>query len=259
MQPWLILTGCNNFGVPGSELRGCINDLRSVWELCRQLYAALGWKVQGHCLVDAVNTADNARAAIADVMLRAAPGDKVWLHNSGHGTKDGNDYYSVAYGFDWRDMNTFVSGSQYYSLLKKGADKGLDILFTDDACNSGAAIGRSIDAPPRDIRAKALANPNYNGNSSVTLGKALAQLDICYMSGSGPLATDYSADVMGPDGKAFGAFTHYLLNSYGKLRQTKATYRQVNQDENAALATDRYEQRPEIHGARADQIMFEGA
>lgn len=259
MQPYLILTGCNNFGVPGADLRGCINDLRNVFELCRSLYAAIGWKVQGHCLVDAANTAVNARVAIADVMNRATIGDKVWLHNSSHGTTDGNDYYSCAYGFDWSNMKTFVSGSDYYNLLKVGADKGVDILFTNDACNSGGAIGRVIDGPPRDIRVKSVQCPHYNGNGNVTLEKAIGSLNIAYISGSGPKSTDYSADVMGPDGRAFGAFSSHLIQSYKDLRALNATYETIVRDINADLAHDSYEQRPELHGLRRGQIMFQGA
>jgi hypothetical protein len=129
----------------------------------------------------------------------------------------------------------------------------MKVVFTLDACNSGNAIGRDIKGPPRDMRFKAVPAPyTFTNFTGYTVEKAIKdeKLGIVYISGCGPKATDYSADVVGSDGRAYGAMSKYQLSAYNKAIEggTKATYRAAVRMMNIELEANQFEQRPEIHG-----------
>ncbi len=266
MKQYGVLVGCNNFGVPGAELRGCINDLRSMYEMLATYYNYAGWEF--NFLVDGRNTAENQRALIARVIGDAVAGDIVAIHNSSHGTKvpvNGKiEHANCAYGFDWnRIPETFVLGSQYQALIS-AAKPGVKVYFTTDSCNSGEMMTRGLLGPkgnrsitkrfmqqPIDIawQIEHLAKQGVKSNPRGLVGNLI---DVAFASGCGPADTDYSADCGETDPttgqeRFFGAFTEYFCKTV--LANKDKSFEDVINLEASALATDQFEQRPMPYGA----------
>ena len=261
---WFIITACNEFADPAANLKGCCNDGRAAFELCRDDFNTIGW--DGEILFNRRNTANAARTAIQQVMDVASPGDCVWVHNSSHGTivpiNGRAEHCNVAYDFDWNDLSTFVSGSQYQEMFRS-AKPGVKIYFTTDSCNSGGMIGRALFAnngnkmiktskflhPPLDLELKlsmySKAHPK---------GLVGDLTDVWFISGCGPNATDYSADVTDPmTGNSFGAFSHYL---FPLLRANKGMKKaDLIRLLNGQLAADQYEQQSMAGGSNDGSFL----
>ncbi len=258
-QPILILTGCNDFGVPGATLRGCINDDRNQWEFAHEIYQKLGWKVFD--FTGRKNWATVVRECLAMLGSTVKKGQIVDFQNSSHGSKYRGEYLTCAYKFDWnRIAETFISGSQYFEAFKKIVERGALLSFHNDACNSGDLHGlRALVGPPRDTIIKSVECPLPDvgeDKDRFDLSKAIitTQLDMVYESGSGPKATDFSDDVVGPDGRAFGAFTEYRLKACRANRGK--TFRQIHAIYTQALAADHFDQVPELHGGGVDRVYL---
>ncbi|OEL26841.1 Metacaspase-9 [Dichanthelium oligosanthes] len=85
------LVGCNYAGTP-NELRGCINDVLAMRDT---LVARFGFASRDITVLTddhddgsggVLPTGANIKRALADMVARAAPGDLLFFHYSGHGT-----------------------------------------------------------------------------------------------------------------------------------------------------------------------------
>jgi metacaspase-1 len=83
------LVGCNYAGTP-HELRGCINDVRA---MRHALVARFGFApadvtalTDDNAHAGVLPTGANVMRALAGMVARAAPGDVLFFHYSGHGT-----------------------------------------------------------------------------------------------------------------------------------------------------------------------------
>ncbi len=259
-QPILILTGCNDFGVPGATLRGCVNDDRNQWEFAHTVYPKLGWKV--YPFINRDNVAQRVRECLDMIGNTVKKGQIVDFQNSSHGSKYQGEYLTCAYKFDWsRIAETFISGRQYFDRFKKIVERGGLLSFHNDACNSGDLNGlrMSLCGPPRDTVVKSIECPLLNVGADkdrFDLAKAIVstQLDMVYESGSGPRETDYSEDVVGSDGRAYGAFTEYRLKAVRANRGK--TFKQIHTIYTDNLARDQFPQVPELHGGGVDRIYL---
>src|SRR6187402_2190411 len=205
MKQYGILVGCNDFGVEGASLRGCINDLRGFYEMLATFFNYEGWEFD--FLIDQRNTAEAQRQLIAKIISYAVSGEIVVLHNSSHGTKvpNGNKIESAncAYGFNWNKIpETFVLGSQYQELFK-AAKPGVLIYFTTDSCCSGYMTRRGLLSKPepenRVIVPKFVTQPadiqwkiEHLKKTGVVAPRAMIgeMVDVAFGSGCGPLETD---------------------------------------------------------------------
>ncbi len=260
-RPILVLTGCNNFGVPGASLRGCVNDLASAHAFNAMVYKSLGWKV--YSFVNSENLATKVRECLDFIGSTVKKGQIVDIQNSSHGSKYQNEYLTCAYKFDWnRISETFVSGRQYFNAFKKIAARGGLVSFWNDACNSGDIGIKALadfEGPPRDIMPKFVECPlpdSTNDDTRFSLKAAIADsnLDVVYISGCGPKATDYSADVVGPDGKAYGGFTHARIPAC--MAHRGATFKVIHKEVLENCIADQLEQRPEIHGLGQERVYL---
>lgn len=272
MKQYAILCGCNEFGVDGASLRGCINDLRSMYQMLAQFYNYSGWEF--NFLIDSQNTADNQRALIQRVIAAAQPGDIVVIHISGHGTKipvNGKiEHANVCYGFDWNNIGkSFVLGSEYQSLFMAKKD-GVYLAFTTDSCNSGEMLNRGLLTklqPGRSIIKKFITPPigvqwqldhlASQGISAHSRGLVGDLLDIAFSSGCGPADTDYSADCGEVDPTTgqenfFGAFTRYFTQSV--LANRDKSFEDCIDLEVKALAADHFDQAPMPYGAQIKKV-----
>ena len=272
---YLILTGCNDFGVPGAELKGCINDLRHVYDTAARYFNHFGFKF--YILHDSSNTAKAARELIGNVIADAQAGDPIWLHNSSHGTfvpVDGrNEHANCAYGFDWNDPDTFMLGTHYQTLFA-AKKPGTPLTFTNDACNSGnmmsvRAINRLSNPAHKCLLKKFVAPPDgfqmqldhmkNNGILPSPRGLLGNLHGITYISGCGPKDTDYSADVTDPaTGASGGAFSTALCDYLNTTLQNSAdpTNDVVTQAVCKNLAADQFDQQPVLDSDQADKTFF---
>lgn len=268
MRQYGILFGCNDFGVPGAELRGCINDLRRMYDMLSTHFNYSGWDFD--FLIDSRNTAKNQRALIAKVIAAAEPGDIVVMHDSSHGTKFpvGNkiEHANCCYGFDWNDLSTFMAGSEYQSLIA-AAKPGVYVAFTTDSCNSGDMLKRGLLVKPlpngRTVIPKFIQAPidlrwkmeslEASGKTAHPRGLIGDVIDVAFSSGCGPKDTDYSADAGEVDPATgqevfFGAFTKYFCDA--ALANKTKNFKDVIGLEVDALAADQFDQAPIPYGAK---------
>jgi len=262
---WFVITACNEFANPSANLKGCCNDGRAAFELCRDDFNSIGW--DGTLLFNARNTANAARAAIQQVVDAASPGECVWVHNSSHGTivpiNGRSEHCNVAYDFDWSDLNTFISGSQYQAIFRS-AKPGVKIYFTTDSCNSGEMITRALlfgKNGNRMIKTPKFLHPPLDLELMLSMctkasprGIVGDLKDVWFLSGCGPSATDYSADVTDPTtGNSYGAFSHYL---FPLLKANKGMKKaDIVRLLNGQLAADQYEQQSMAGGSNDGSFL----
>lgn len=268
-----VLMGCNDFGVSGASLRGCLNDLRRMY-YCIAGDNPAGWTVR--FLADKTNTAEAQREVLIKTVVDAQPGNTVRVHDSSHGTiipiNGKIEHALCAYGFDWGDFSTFGLGSVYQSIFARKKD-GVRIICTVDACNSG-----NIGQPVRGMLNPKVAGPKFENRFITPPFAAMMEIkhlmaqgvkahprglmgdsDIVYVSACGPKDTDYSADAcLGPDDPGYecqraedgnfwgGAFT-WAWAPIEEARRSSPV-RDVTNYTIASLKSNQYDQVPVING-----------
>ena len=138
------LVGCNYAGTP-HELRGCINDVLAMRDT---LVARFGFAPGDIAVLTdddrsaaVLPTGANIKRALADMVARAAPGDVLFFHYSGHGTlvphRRGHgarqDEAIVPCDFN---LITDVDFRQLVDRVPQGAT----FTMVSDSCHSGGLI-----------------------------------------------------------------------------------------------------------------------
>ncbi|KAI4991762.1 metacaspase-9 [Hordeum vulgare subsp. vulgare] len=137
------LVGCNYVGTP-YELRGCINDVDAVRDT---LVARFGFAPADVAVLTDVRGAEvlptgaNIRRALADMVARAAPGDVLFFHYSGHGTlvppqhgEGGAEKEAIVPS----DFNLITDVD--FRLLVDRVPPGASFTIVSDSCHSGGLI-----------------------------------------------------------------------------------------------------------------------
>ncbi|CAO2145480.1 unnamed protein product [Urochloa humidicola] len=140
------LVGCNYAGTP-HELRGCINDVLAMRDT---LVARFGFApgditvltdddthLGGGVLIP---TGANIKRALSDMVSRAAPGDVLFFHYSGHGTlvprRHGHGQFDEAIVPCDFNLITDVDFRQLVDRVPEGAT----FTMVSDSCHSGGLI-----------------------------------------------------------------------------------------------------------------------
>ncbi|KAJ9563243.1 hypothetical protein OSB04_008403 [Centaurea solstitialis] len=140
-----VLIGCNYAGTK-AELRGCINDVK---RMHRCLIDRFGFSEDDiNVLIDSDDsytqpTGRNIRKALADLVASAEPGDFLFVHYSGHGTRlpaeTGDDDDT---GYDECivpcDMN-LITDDDFREIVDQ-VPHGCRITIVSDSCHSGGLI-----------------------------------------------------------------------------------------------------------------------
>ncbi|CAL4911776.1 unnamed protein product [Urochloa decumbens] len=139
------LVGCNYAGTP-HELRGCINDVLAMRDtlVARFGFAPGDITVLTDDRVDAgvvIPTGANIKRALSDMVFRAAPGDVLFFHYSGHGTlvprrRHGHGEYDEAIVPCDFNLITDVDFRQLVDRVPEGAT----FTMVSDSCHSGGLI-----------------------------------------------------------------------------------------------------------------------
>ncbi|RLM57866.1 metacaspase-9-like [Panicum miliaceum] len=135
------LVGCNYAGTP-HELRGCINDVLAMRDT---LVARFGFAPADITVLTdddrrgVLPTGANIKRALADMVARAAPGDALFFHYSGHGTlvphrrAHGQDEAIVPCDFN------LITDLDFRQLVDR-VPQGATFTMVSDSCHSGGLI-----------------------------------------------------------------------------------------------------------------------
>ncbi|XP_073280658.1 metacaspase-4 [Primulina huaijiensis] len=162
-----VLIGCNYPGTK-AELKGCINDVKRMY---RCLVERFGFSEEDITVL--IDTDDsytqpsgrNVRAALHNLVNSAQPGDFLFVHYSGHGTRlpaeTGEDDDT---GYDECivpcDMN-LITDDDFRELVDK-VPEGCRITIVSDSCHSGGLI----DETKEQIGESFKANSGGGGGES---------------------------------------------------------------------------------------------
>ncbi|KAL2473579.1 Metacaspase-4 [Forsythia ovata] len=140
-----VLIGCNYQGTK-AELKGCINDVQRMYRCLIERYGFSEDDIT--VLIDTDDsymqpTGRNVRKALADLVRSAEPGDFLFVHYSGHGTRlpaeTGEDDDT---GYDEcivpTDMN-LITDDDFRELVDQ-VPKGCQMTVVSDSCHSGGLI-----------------------------------------------------------------------------------------------------------------------
>ncbi|XP_021299552.1 metacaspase-5 [Herrania umbratica] len=140
-----VLIGCNYPGTK-AELKGCINDVRRMYKCLTERYGFSEEDI--NVLIDTDEsftqpTGKNIRRALSDLVRSAEPGDFLFVHYSGHGTRlpaeTGEDDDT---GYDECivpcDMN-LITDDDFREFVDQ-VPEGSRITIVSDSCHSGGLI-----------------------------------------------------------------------------------------------------------------------
>ncbi|MBS0168148.1 caspase family protein [Nitrospira sp. CMX1] len=265
-----VLIGINKYQIPGSDLNGCVNDVKN---LSGALKTYCGFADKDiTTLIDLKATKKAMQTAIEKLIKGGKKGDTLLLHYSGHGSNvpddngdeaDHRDEILCPTDLDWKD-------TLRDDWLRKTFDKlrvGVSLTVIMDCCHSGTNT-RAILPPDAPVRERFLPCPldlmatesgrKLRGTLRGQLGKAprgrkrksdIVHADIQEMLITGCRDTQTSADAH-IGGTYNGALTYYLVESIKEARG-QLTYRELHQRTIAKLKQNDYDQVPQLEGKRA--------
>jgi metacaspase-1 len=248
-----VLIGINKYQVPGSDLNGCVNDVKNLSGVLNTYYGFQDKDIT--TLTDLKATKKAMQAAIQKLIKSGKKGDVLLLHYSGHGSNVPDD-------LDWKDTLRDDWLRKTFNKLRKGVS--LTVIM--DCCHSGS-ITRAITPPDAPIRERFLPCPldlmatesgrKLRGTVRGQLGKAprgrkrksdIVHADIQEMLITGCRDTQTSADAH-IGGTYNGALTYTLVESI-KEAEGKLTYRQLHQRTTAKLKAEDFDQVPQLEGQK---------
>ncbi|XP_050278571.1 metacaspase-5 isoform X1 [Quercus robur] len=140
-----VLIGCN-YPDTKAELRGCINDVKRMYQCLVDKYGYSGEDIT--VLIDTDEsytqpTGKNIRRALQDLVRSAEPGDLLFVHYSGHGTRlpaetGENDDTGYDECIVPCDMN-LITDDDFRDLVDQ-IPEGCRLTIVSDSCHSGGLI-----------------------------------------------------------------------------------------------------------------------
>lgn len=272
-----VLIGINKYQIPGSDLNGCINDVKNLSGVLKTYYGFEDRDIT--TLTDLQATKKAMQAAIQKLIKSGEKGDVLLLHYSGHGSNvpddngddaDTRDEILCPTDLDWNDPLRDDWLRKTFNTLRKGVS--LTVIM--DCCHSGT-VTRAIIPPDAPVRERFLPCPldlmatesgrNLRGTVRGQLGKAprarkrksdLVNAEIQELLLTGCRDSQTSADAY-IGGTYNGALTYYLVESI-KEADGKLTYRELHQRTSTKLKKSKFEQIPQLEGQRAnfDQLFL---
>jgi metacaspase-1 len=153
-----LLIGINKYLIPGADLRGCVNDVKS---LSAALIQWFGFKKPDvTLLIDEAATKKAMQAGIKALIKSGKKGDTLVLHYSGHGSNvpdddgdeaDERDEILCPSDLDWKDPLRDDWLRAEFDKLRAGVK--LTVIM--DCCHSGTNT-RAITPPDATIKERFL-------------------------------------------------------------------------------------------------------
>ncbi|MDQ3486685.1 MAG: caspase family protein [Acidobacteriota bacterium] len=267
-----LLIGINKYLIPGTDLRGCVND---VADLGATLTEFSGFKKSDlTVLIDKAATRKAIVSGIQKLMKASKTGDVALLHYSGHGSNvpddvsrrdeaDGRDEILCPYDLNWDDP---LRDDWLRDTLDDVA-AGVHLSVIMDCCHSGTNT-RAIQPPDAPVKPRYLPSPwgiareeSRRPNPKSVTGelrrstraarraKDIVDADIPEVLITGCRDSQTSADAF-IDGRFNGALTFSLIQAI-RASKGRLTYRELHQRASAALKKRKFEQVPQLESRRA--------
>jgi hypothetical protein len=272
MSKKALLVGVNRYKVPGSDLRGCVNDVMNLKGALQKYYGFPAGNIK--TLTDFKATQKNIKAGIESLLGAAKSGDVLVLHYSGHGSNvpdkngdeaDYRDEIICPTDLDWKDPFT----DDWLRQAFDGLPGGVNFTVIMDCCHSGT-ITRAIEPPDAPIKERYLPSPwdliavesrrPIRGQVRGGLrgkrqkgGKDAVDANIPELLITGCRDTQTSADAY-IKGSYNGALTYHLVAAI-KEKKGDLSCRELHARTLALLKKGRYDQVPQLEGqaVRFDQ------
>jgi hypothetical protein len=271
------LIGINRYQVAGSDLRGCVNDVK---DLSAALIEFHGFRKSDIGVVTDLAATKKAMEAGIKALLRASKkGDVAVLHYSGHGShvpddnrdeSDGRDETLCPADLDWDEPFR----DDWLRKTLDGMNAGVKLTVIMDCCHSGTNT-RAITPPDAPVKERYLPSPFTL--KAVESGRSAPKKVTSELRASSPKArrasnvvtadipellvtgcrdTQTSADAY-INGRFNGALTFSLVQAIRKARG-KLTYREWHDRAAAELKKRKFEQVPQLEGMakRFDEALF---
>jgi len=265
-----VLVGVNRYRIPGSDLRGCVPDVKNMSRLIQGQYGFDAGDIT--MLTDFDATKKAMEEAITGMVKGAKRGDVLLLHFSGHGSNVPDDNDEEA---DNRDEILCPTDLDWYDPFRDdwlrnvfdGLSAGVSLTMISDSCHSGT-VTRAIEPPDAPLLERYLPSPwdlatvesgrDLTATTRGTLHKAteeerkardIVPVDIPEVLISGCRADQTSADAHISGGYA-GALTYHLVEALTEAG-TPLSYRDLHDQTCKKLKRGRYEQVPQLEGSEA--------
>jgi hypothetical protein len=232
-----LLVGINKYKKPGSNLKGCINDVKLMKTLCKKN----GYKTT--VLKNRHATQKNIIKKLTKIINKTKAGDRIMYYHSGHGAQvpdfdkneiDGLDECLVTYDHNWNDAFTDDKLASCLKNLHKEAFLSLLI----DTCHSGTitdttgikTLSKNIKGTAKTIVipkkiAKLIKNKNLKTNLfGVKNSNPNTQRHVLI---AGCKESQYSYEVY-VGGKIYGLMTWCLFKLFSLKRTKKMSWKQFH-------------------------------
>ncbi|TKY49461.1 Metacaspase-5 protein [Spatholobus suberectus] len=216
-----VLIGCNYPGTK-AELKGCIKD---VWRMHKCLINVYGFSEKDVIvLIDTDHsytqpTGKNIRMALSKLVRSAKPGDVLFLHYSGHGTRlpaetDEEDNTGYDECIVPTDMNLIID-DDFRQFVDK-VPRGCRITIVSDCCHSGGLIEAKEQIG--DSTDEGTQNSASLFHFKNVLHRNMEQDTIVMRNRSLPLSTltDILKQKSGKDDIEIGKLRHTLFHVFGE-------------------------------------------
>lgn len=260
-----LLVGINKYRQPGSDLRGCVNDVVNMRKILNQVYKFPLDNIR--VLTDDRATQQGITERLNWLIDTASSGDELVFHYSGHGSqvrdrngdelKDHVDEILCPHNMNWG--NPFTDDI-IASIFKRLPDEA-NLTMICDACHSGSMSrsffeqpeeGEDLSTkdrflvPPIDIQSRSEGRGNINrsnvGLKQDRVGKPKDQNHILF---SGCQDHQTSADAY-INGKFQGAMTATLIRAINE--NPNVDWRHVHKRVNQLLDKAGFSQNPVLSG-----------
>ncbi|GMH07953.1 hypothetical protein Nepgr_009793 [Nepenthes gracilis] len=166
-----VLIGCNYEGTK-AELKGCVNDVKRMYRCLVERY---GFSKDDITVLIDTNpsypqpTGKNIRRALEDLVQSAEPGDFLFVHYSGHGTRlPAETGEADDTGYDEcivpADMN-LITDDDFGELVAE-VPNGCHLTIVSDSCHSGGLIKHAEEQIGESTRTN--REHDHSGGSSLT-------------------------------------------------------------------------------------------
>ncbi|GJN03533.1 hypothetical protein PR202_ga20988 [Eleusine coracana subsp. coracana] len=168
------LVGCNYVGTEEPVLQGCINDALAMRDLLvtRFGFAPADVTVLTDDADDAAvrPTGVNIRRTLADMVARAAPGDVLFFHFSGHGTliDPVKPYHQCGKGETIVPCDSNLITDVDFRKLVNNLPLGASFTMVSDSCHSGGLIDKEKEqiGPSAGLPASSCTPPSSSTRTS---------------------------------------------------------------------------------------------
>ena len=263
-----LLIGINRYQIPGSDLRGCVNDVKNLAAALVEFYGFA--KADIETLTDLAATKKAMQDGMRRLIKGGRKGDVLVLHYSGHGSNvpdkngdeaDRRDEILCPTDLDWE-------APLLDDWLRKALDSaraGVSLNVIMDCCHSGT-ITRAIhppDAPrierylpspwdimaeesQRKLRGRVVGRLRRTAYKKRGPDVVAADLPETLITGCRDTQTSADAHI---GGSYNGALTYYLVAAIREARG-RLTYRELHERTMAQLQKGDFDQVPQLEGRK---------